>query len=218
MKLRWWVWWLCALLALGGFVLVGLWRLRPPAGPRIEGQVGRITRPGLFSLSGLGGAQVAVTPGGYATKTRRDGSFTLPLPPGVYQLTISAPGRLPFVERVQVTPAVPAAVWPVLFAQPAGPPVASLMRSESTPGSGPIAYNTGIYLDASRSKNVDPQGIRWEVTDAAGRILQDPYAVPPAPLQLKPSPIPGTSPMVFTFVPPAPGRYRVRLFLRNSFS
>lgn len=218
MKLRWWVWGLCALLIIGCSALIGLRRFHPPAGPRIEGQVGQVTRPGLFSLSGLGGARVSVTPGGYTTKTRRNGSFTLPVPPGLYRMTISAPGRLPFVQRVQVVPAIPAAVWPVLFTQPAGAPVASLMRSESTPGSGPIAYNTGVYLDASRSKNVDPRGIRWEVTDAAGRIIQDPYAVPTTPLQLKPSPIPGTSPMVFTFVPPAPGRYRVRLFLKNSFS
>lgn len=207
------------ILALGGGALVTVKRADRTAGSTLTGRVARISRKSLFGLPGLAKASVTAEPGGFAAKTRRNGSFALRLPPGVYRVTVSAEGYLPVTERVQVSPSEPnPTLWPVLFPRPEGEPGPSLMRSELSPGSRPIAYNTGIYLDASASQNVAPDGIRWEITDESGRILDDPHSAPPRPLQLKPSPIPGSSPLVFTFVPPAPGRYRVRLFLRNSFS
>ncbi|MGE5552694.1 MAG: cytochrome c3 family protein [Betaproteobacteria bacterium] len=187
-------------------------------GPGLAGQVAAVRRTAAFSLPGLGDVRVEAQPGGYATRSRRDGRFALKLPPGVYEVTFSAAGYLPHRERVQVLSAGPTYLWPALFPRPTGPPVPSLMRSLRSPGDGPVAYNTGIILDASGSQNVIPDGLRWEITDEAGHILTDPYTQPSRPLQLKPSPIPGSSPLLVTFVPPAPGRYNVRLYLKNAFS
>lgn len=206
-------------LAVGGTVLVRGRATRRGSSAVLNGRVAAITDKSLFGLPGLKGALVTAEPGGYVTKTRRGGGFSLRLPPGVYRVSFTAEGRVPVTyERVQVTSAVPASLWPVMFPEPAGEPVAKLMRSEMSPGSGPVAYNTGIMLDATASRNVAPDGIRWEVRDSSGNILNDPYASPATPLQLKPSPIPGSSPLVFTFIPPAPGAYQVRMFLRNAFT
>ncbi|MGE5507617.1 MAG: cytochrome c3 family protein [Chitinophagales bacterium] len=210
---------LVAMVAVaGGALALGLRGRQNRGEPGLVGQVAAVKGGSAFGLPGLKGATVTAEPGGFTTRTRRDGSFALRLLPGVYRLTIAAPGFVPYSSRVQVLAAVPASVWPALFPRPSGPPVAKLMRSELSPGSGPVAYNTSVLLDASQSRNVDPEGLRWEITDASGRVLTDPYAAPARPLQLKPSPVPGSSPLVFTFVPPVPGRFRVRLLLRNSFS
>jgi predicted CXXCH cytochrome family protein len=209
------------LLAVGGGVFLSLRAARPAdrfAGPGVSGRVAAARQTAGFSLPALGGVRVTAEPGGYATSSRRDGRFTLKLPPGVYRVTFEAFGYLPRTERVQVFSAGPTSLWPALFPEPTGNPVPSLTRSLRSPGKGPVAYNTSLILDASASRNVAPDGLRWEITDEGGRVLADPYANPPRPLQLEPSPIPGSSPLLFTFVPPAPGRYNIRLYLKNAFS
>ncbi|MDI3280787.1 MAG: carboxypeptidase regulatory-like domain-containing protein [Bacillota bacterium] len=206
-----------ALLVLPPFLGLGSLYGRP-AGGSLAGQVTAVKGIIPFALPGLPGVRVTVQPGGYTATTDRNGFFSLDVPPGVYEVTFSAPGYETLLQKVLVPASSPARVSAALFPAPQGRPVAALKWGARSQGEGRVPYNTAVYLDASDSQNVSREGIRWEIRDGAGRILNDPYAVPPRPLQLAPSPIPGSSPLEFIFTPPAPGIYTVRLFLKNRFS
>jgi predicted CXXCH cytochrome family protein len=76
-------------------------------------------------------------------------------------------------------------------------------------------YLTTVYLDASDSENISRDGIRFEIRDAQGSLLMNPYAGEDQPLQLERSPNPGTSPALFLFQPPDAGAYTVTIILTN---
>jgi predicted CXXCH cytochrome family protein len=76
-------------------------------------------------------------------------------------------------------------------------------------------YLKNVYLDASGSDQIRTWEIRWRITDPAGKLLLNPYSDRPEPLQLKPSPVPGSGPYLFVFSPPLPGRFRVTLILTD---
>lgn len=190
----------------------------PEAGGAITGQVTASRGAMPYSLPGMAGVEVVAAPGGYRATTDRSGRFTLQVPPGVYDLTFSAEGCESYTQKVLAPAAAPAVLSVYLFPAPKAVPVAALKRGGRASSPGPVPYHTTVYLDASDSQHVSRQGIRWEVRDGKGQVVTDPYAVPARPLQLEPSPIPGSSPLEFTFTPPRPGRYTVQLRLRNSFS
>lgn len=171
-----------------------------------------------FQLPGIPDATVMFEPGDYCATTDNDGSFSVKLPPGIYQTTISAEGYESTSQQVLVPVRGEATLSVFLFPEPKGAPVASLKLGGRGGQPGPVAYNTSMNLDASGSVNISRHGIRWEIRDENGDIVLDPYAVPAQPMQLDPSPIPGSSPLDFTFTPPKPGKFTVTLLLKNSLS
>lgn len=76
-------------------------------------------------------------------------------------------------------------------------------------------YLKNVYLDASESDQIRTWKISWQVTDSAGKILLNPYSDASEPLQLKPSPVPGSGPHQFVFSPPSPGDFKVKLILAD---
>lgn len=211
--------WLWAAVAVAASVLVAwgcVWAASER--PTLTGQVTAVKGTQPFTLPGIPDVTVTAEPGGKTTKTDRRGRFGLHLAPGLYELTFRGEGLEAYSQKVMVTEAAPASVTVALFPDPQGPPVAVLKPGGRAPVKGPVPYNTTVYLDASGSQNLSRQGIRWEIRDEQGRVVNDPYAVPARPLQLEPSPIPGSSPLEFTFTPPRPGKFVVRLLLQNRFS
>ena len=103
--------------------------------------------------------------------------------------------------------------------KPATPAASTLIARLELGGFGPPAsvhpYNKNVYLSAATSKGIADAELIWRVTDQAGEVLNDPWADPAVPLQLAPSPVPGTGPWLYLFAPPAPGDYRVTLRLQD---
>lgn len=214
---RYWPYLIVLLVVLTG-LLLGV----APDATNETGIVGEVTAlkgETPFSLPGIPRAKVTTDVGGYSTTTDRRGQYKLVVPPGVYQVTFSAPGFADYTQQVMVPASGKAMVSVALFPEPQGPSVAVLKPGgRGGPPKGPIPYNTTVYFDAGDSQNIAREGIRWEIRDEDGQIVNDPYVVPAQPLQLDPSPIPGSSPLDFTFQPPKPGKFTVSLFLKNGFS
>jgi hypothetical protein len=62
---------------------------------------GRVVDAG--SNVGISGASISLSPGGAATTSGTNGSFTLTLSPGTYSMTVSAPGHISTTQGVTVT-------------------------------------------------------------------------------------------------------------------
>jgi predicted CXXCH cytochrome family protein len=69
-------------------------------------------------------------------------------------------------------------------------------------------------VDATASENISRYGIRFEIRDADGDMLLDPFAAG-QPLQPQRSAVPGAPPTLYSFEPPRPGTYTVRIILTN---
>lgn len=210
---------LTAILLAVGFVAVFAYAQSAGTnqGGVLVGEITTINPQAPFSLPGAAGVTVTLEPGGYQAVTNAKGVFRIEAPPGVYTIRLEGPDYEPFESQVTVSATAESSFSASIFPAPKGKPVASLTRGGRTPETGPVPYNTSTGLDASASKNVSRYGIRWEIRDEQGNLVYNPY-IPNEPLQLEPSPIPGSSPLSFNFTPPAPGRYTVKLILENEFS
>jgi hypothetical protein len=193
-----------------------------PAGSGyLEGKVSEPTGWIPFVLPGIAGAEVSLTPGGQNTTTDADGVFAIPeIEPGVHTVTIAADGfETAVIEGVAITGGrITTLPDEALFPEITGPPKARLKVGSPMPFQKPPdahPYLTTVYLDASDSENISRDGIRFEIRDAQGSLLMNPYAGEDQPLQLERSPNPGTSPALFLFQPPAPGAYTVKIILTN---
>ncbi|MGB4337583.1 MAG: carboxypeptidase regulatory-like domain-containing protein [Bacillota bacterium] len=209
----------CCLLVVAVAAAYYMIHITMPEIPQRGNLAGRVTRPtGLipYAMPGLGGVLVTAEPGGYTATTDRTGTYWMDLPAGVYTVTFSKPGREPHSEKAVITEAGQHLIFAALFPEPKAAPVAKL--EGPAPAEEPLPYGSSADFSAVGSRNVSRHGIRWEVRDGSSQLLMDPYQTEPTPLQLAPSPIPGSSPLRFSFVPPAPGRYEVTLILTNSAS
>jgi hypothetical protein len=183
----------------------------------LSGTVTAIKGTQPYTLPGLADVKVEAQPGGYSAVTDRRGRFTLALPPGTYEVTLTGVGLESATRKVMVPATGAASLSVALFPAPQGAPVAALKRSGRGQIPPAVPYNTTVYVDAGDSRNISRAGIRWEVRDAQGNLVEDPYTAG-RPLQLEPSPIPGSSPLEYTFTPPRPGRFTVRLLLTNDLA
>ncbi len=200
-----------------GYYFVHITMAEAPSRGNLRGRVTASSGPIPYAMPGLGGVTVTADPGGYTTTTTRTGAYWMDLPPGVYDVTFSAPGREPSSQRAVISGQAQVLMFAALFPVAKGAPVARLAGPSAKEG--PVPYGSGVNLSAAGSKNVSHAGIRWEVRDASGTLLVDAAAGgngEAVPLQLTPSPIPGSSPLRFSFVPPAPGSYEVTMVLTNS--
>jgi predicted CXXCH cytochrome family protein len=185
---------------------------------------GRVTRPAgwlPFLLPGIAGSQVSLTPGGQHTTSDDDGFFAIPnLTPGVYSVRIEAAGsETAVLDGIAVAGGMITTLPDeALFASAQGPPVARLKIGSLAPFGGPPdihPYGAPVYLDASGSKNISRDGIRFEIRDGNGELLTDPNSGDAAALQPEKSAIPGIPPTLYAFEPPVPDTYTVTLFLSN---
>jgi predicted CXXCH cytochrome family protein len=220
-----------AVIALGAVLAIES-RFRPEEEEKIEvppGEgflTGTISQPQgrvPFSLPGIHDATVTLTPGDRKAMTDEKGRFVISsVTPGVYTATIEADGsETTAVRGVAVASGAVTRLDEAIFVVPQGPPEARLKLGRIVPfRKAPAAYpyNTTVYIDAGESKNLSREGINWEIRDASGEILMDPYSEPPAPLQLSRSPIPGMPPSTFLFTPPEPDLFTVKLTLRNDYA
>lgn len=187
--------------------------------------------------SRVGGAKLQLQPGGYtATTTARGEAVFTSLPPAAYRLQVEAPGFETYDEtkKVQVLPRTANETQVALFPTAAGEPVANLevvgdagaataSDSGMATGGGPSAsataqtpYNTAITLSAAGSRNASRTGFSWDIRDAAGQVVTDPYAVKAgAALAPQPASTETDDPVTFTLTLPAAGEYTVRLSLTN---
>ena len=165
--------------------------------------------------TGVADAVVTLQPGGLTAVTDDEGyALFKNVPVGVYNLTIEADGYETYREdnKVPVTTRASNAAQVFLFSAATGKPEAKIaLRSDNQE----VPYNIPVAIDTSASNNVSRQGFHWEIIDQDGKVLEDPYADIETPLQLEASTLPGDNPYIFTFTPPAPGDYTVRLHLRN---
>ena len=174
-----------------------------------------------FVLPGIPGADVVLSPQGLSAVSDQDGNFDIPdVTPGVYTVTFSAAGFEPVaVDSVQVNAgAVTLLPDEALFAAPDGPPRADLKPGSMVPFLSPPdthPYRTAVLLDATAGRNMSATGIRFEIRDAAGNLLIDPYAAGGQALQPKGLPVPGMPRALYQFTPPGPGTYTVRISLTN---
>ena len=230
-------------VAASGYYLIYKSMAELPAEGAIAGRVTATTGFIPYSMPGIAGVTVAAetldsrldaedasgtldaagqaegpvsSPGRYTAKTNGQGVFSLDVPPGVYVVTFEKRGFETYSERVIAMPSGQAPVFVSLFREPRGKAVARLKGPKASKG--PVPYHTSVRIDATGSKNVSRYGVRWEVRDATGSVLMDPYASTAEPLQLEPSPIPGSSALDFRFVPLEPGEYTVTVFMRNQLS
>ena len=171
--------------------------------------------PGTLDAAGQAEGPVS-SPGRYTAKTNGQGVFSLDVPPGVYVVTFEKRGFETYNERVIAMPSGQTPVFISLFREPRGKAVARLKGPKASKG--PVPYHTSVKIDATGSKNVSRYGVRWEVRDGTGSVLMDPYASTAEPLQLEPSPIPGSAALDYRFVPLEPGEYTVTVFMRNQLS
>ena len=175
-----------------------------------------------FVLPAMENATVELTPGGLSAVTDGDGRFDVSdVMPGVYRVKVSAQGfESAQLDGVAIAEGIVTTLPDeALFPEPAGPPVARLAIGTLAPfGDAPseFPYLTAVYLDATGSENISRSGIRFEIRDAAGELLTDPYSPDGAPLQPSAVVVPGVSPAMLSFTPPRPGDYSVRIFLRNA--
>ncbi|KKM11474.1 hypothetical protein SY88_08655 [Clostridiales bacterium PH28_bin88] len=171
--------------------------------------------PSPAATARIAGARVQLDPGGFtATATSRGEASFEKIPVGAYRMRVEADGYEPYNEDVKV-PVLGKGLnntQVFLFPAPQGEPVAGL---EVLGDGGAVPYNTPVSLSAYSSQNASRHGFRWEIRDAAGKLLTDPYAKTAAPLQLAASTLPGDDPYTFTFTPPSPGKYTLRLYLTN---
>lgn len=172
--------------------------------------------PGVPLLKNV---DVVLQPGGYRTQSDSKGVYTLnDIPPAKYTMTFSANGYEDFkVEGVRVLSGQSLFLDGSLFPVPKGAAEAALnlttaMGFGRTPQDYP--YNTTVYLDAGKSKNLSGGGIRWEIFGPDGKLLNDPVDLD-RPYTPRVTEMPKASPYVFTFVPPGAGEYTVRLFVSN---
>ena len=204
---------LAALLA-AGYYFISITMVDTPTEGNLAGRVTTSSGPIPYAMPGLGGVKVTAEPGGFTTTTARTGAYTMDLPPGVYDVTFSARGREPYSQRVVVMEQAQTLLYAALFPEPKGAPVARLKGPSAKEG--PVPYGAGVDFSAAGSKNVSHAGIRWEVRDQAGSLVMNEYTG--EPVALTQSPIPGSSPLRFSFTPPAPGTYEVTMILTNSVS
>jgi len=216
------------LLAGLGFFLEATFRPREAAAIAVAADLGhlqgRISEPTGWMpmvLPGVAGAEVALTPGDHQTVTDADGYFSIPgIVPGVYTLTVTAAGFETAVMEGTAIPGGRITTLPdeALFPAIEGPPRASLKVGSLMPFGEPPAshpYMTGVYIDATDSANISRYGIRFEIRDEAGALLMDPWSNDGEPLQPERSAVPGTPPTLFSFEPPRPGTYTVKIILTN---
>ena len=228
-KARWLGWTIAALMVLvaaGALYLEALFR--PPE--RLEPELpadrallqGRISQAeGFipFTLPGIAGARISIEPGGHAATAGPDGRFSVgDISPGVYTLSLSASGFEPVVLSDVALPGGAVTTLPEqpLFPAINGPPVARLKLGSLAPFARPpklYPYGTAVYLDGSDSENISRAGIRFEIRNERGELLIDPYSATGDALQPDKPEIPGTSPALFVFKPPAPGEFTVRVIL-----
>jgi len=217
--------------ALLGIVLVlveAKFRPRAPveiAVPAHQGYLqGRVSEPKgwiPFLLPGIRNAGVSLSPGEKTTVTDEDGAFAISgILPGVYTVTLAAAGfETAVVEGVAIAGgSVTTLPDEALFTAIEGPPKARLKLGSAAPfGKPPESwpYLTTVYLDATDSDNISRYGIRFEFRDDEGTLLTDPGSNNDEPLQPEQSPVPGSSPALFLFQPPRPGKYTARLILSN---
>ncbi len=185
---------------------------------------GRVSEPKgwiPFMLPGIANAGISLSPGGQTTVTDADGAFTVSaVRPGVYTVTLAADGfETAVIEGVAIAGGV-VTTMPneALFTAIDGPPTARLKLGSAAPfGKPPESwpYLTTVYLDATDSENISRYGIRFEFRDDEGTLLTDPGSNNDEPLQPEQSPVPGSSPALFLFQPPRPGKYTARLILSN---
>jgi predicted CXXCH cytochrome family protein len=213
---------------LGAAYLEAKFRPPEPSQPRVaadrshlEGRVSASRGWIPFLLPGIPHTSVGLAPGNHATTADDDGWFSLGgLPPGMYTVTLAAPGfETARIENVAIAGgAVTTLPDHALFPEVSGPPVARLKIGTPAPfGEAPAThpYLTTVYLDATDSENISRTGLRFEIRTADGTLLLDPFSADSQPLQPEKSAIPGTSPALFLFQPPEPGDYQVRLILTN---
>lgn len=214
---RHWPYFVLLLVIVGGLLLGSAADGSNETG--IIGEVTALKGKAPYSLPGISGVEVTAEPGGYSTVTNKRGQYELNLPPGVYEVSYSAQGYAVHTEKVMVPAASKGIASVHLFPEAQGPAVAVLKPGgRGGPAEGPIPYNTTVYINAGDSQNIARDSIRWEIRDEHGQIVNDPYIQPATPLQLEPSPIPGSSPLEYTFQPTKPGRFTVSLLLKNGFS
>lgn len=175
--------------------------------------------PGMATLKG---AQVVLAPGGYEAVADQNGVYYLSdLPPGTYSVTFRAGGFEEYtVEGVRLSGGQPVYLEGALFPEPKGEPKAALSLTTSMGFGKPpaeYAYNTTVYLDAGKSVNASRNGFRFEILGPDGKQVISPLD-PPNPLVPVTSEMPKSPPYVFSFQPPAPGEYTVRLYLSNRLS
>jgi len=189
------------------------------SGSSISGTVTATRGPNPAVLPPIAGASVVAQPGDYSAVTDAKGAYSISLPPGSYKLAFSAPGFESETQSVTVASSTARiSANAALFPTPAGKPVAAIKAGGRAPVQGPVSYGSSVSLDISGSQNLSPSGIRWEVRDAAGNIVNDLYSAVSRPLQLERSAVPGSSVYTYEFIPPKPGVFSVTVFLKNSFS
>lgn len=175
----------------------------------LEGTVTAAAPPGE-TMPPVRNALVVLTPGNHKAVTGADGTFRFQgIKAGTYRIMIGADTYEPLTpqEPILINAERTARYDAILFPEPKGDAVADLKLTSSSQGfSTAIPYNTAVVLDTSGSKNVSYGKFEWEVRDRSGQ-----------PISAKPEPsaIPGSSPYTFTFTPPGPGEYTIRLSVSN---
>ena len=203
---------LTALAAVGVFAQVTL-------GSSISGTVTSSKSPNPRVVPVIAGATVLAQPGDYKAVTDAKGAYSLSLPPGSYKVTFSAPGFETEVHAVTVASSTAKIVADAtLFPSPTAAPIAAIRAGGRAPITGPVSYGSTVSLDISDSQHLSPEGIRWEIRDAAGNVVNDPYSASHRALQLERSAVPGSSVYTYEFAPPKPGVFTITLFLKNNFS
>jgi len=176
-----------------------------------------------LALPGIEGAAVTLEPGGYAATTDANGRFTIPdVEPGVYTVLIEADGtETASINRIAIgTGYVTSLPEYALFPEPEGPPVARLQLTGPMPFLAPPEahpYRSAVHVDAGESENLSRNGIRFEIRDADGNLLMDPWSEGEV-LQPTPSSVPGVSPAVFSFTLPRAGTFTIRMIVSNEQS
>ena len=173
-----------------------------------------------FTLPGISGAKITVSPGEKVTYSDKKGYFLLKdLPQGIYSLKINAQGyEETEKEKIMVICGAGSFMQIALFPKPEALPVAHIEPSSPVPFKKPpdvFSYNKNIQISAAKSENVSYKGLRWEIKNEKGKVLLNQYKEPKEPLQLEPSPAAGASPYTFLFNPPYPGKFAIKLILSN---
>lgn len=144
------------------------------SGSSVSGTVTATRGPSPAVLPPIAGASVVAQPGDYKAVTDAKEAYSISLPPGSYKLTFSAPGFESETQSVTVASSTARiSADAALFATPTGKPVAAIKAGGRAPIQGPVSYGSSVSLDIPGSQNLSPSGIRWEVRDAAGNMVND---------------------------------------------